>query len=267
MSRCGERAATAIVAVAMMAACDLSTKNADVTSISNLRLPSPSVVVGDVMRDSLGAPAPLSIEVFDAHGNVVANPTLVFSHLDSTISIDASGLVHGLKRDTVGARVVVGSGGLQTPQNRIFVSVAPKKAAKSAGASAPAITFDTRIDTTVQTNWSPLLPVTLTDSTGVGAQGFIATYSIVRSPAPLTVGVPTVYIANDAGAATTRDTSDLAGVVSRRVVLRQAAVGDAALLSGTKTDTIIVRMTATYRAAAIPGTPVDFVIPVAAKKP
>jgi hypothetical protein len=266
MSRWSERVAAGAVAAAMICACDLSTKNADVASISNLRLPSPSVIVGDVMRDSLGTPTPLSVDVFDAHGAIVANPTLVFSRLDSTISIDPSGLVHGLTRDTVGARVVVGSGGLQTPQNRIFVTVAPKKATKSVGA-APAIVFDTRIDTTVQTNWSPLLSVTLADSSGVGAQGFIATYSIVRSPAPLTAGVPTIYIANDAGAATTRDTSDHTGVVSRRVVLRQSAIGDQALLTGSKTDTIIVRMTALYRAAAIPGTPIDFVIPVSAKKP
>jgi hypothetical protein len=105
----------------------------------------------------------------------------------------------------------------------------------------------------------------MTDASQVGAQGFIVAYSIVRSPAPLKAGVPTAYIGNDIGAATTRDTTDHTGAAARRVVLRQAAIGDTDLLNGRKTDTIIVRATASYGGQAIPGTPIDFFIPVSRK--
>jgi hypothetical protein len=266
MSRGSARAVAAIAIMAVAVACDLTTKTGDVTSISSLRLPAPSVVVGDVMRDSLGVPTPAMVDAFDGEGRMIVNPHVVFSVLDSTITIDSSGFVHGVHRDTTGARVAAGVGGLQTPITRIPVTSAPATAAKTAGA-APAIAFDTRVDTSVQTNWSPLLGVTVLDASGGGAQGVIAAYSIVRSPAPLTAGVPTVFLADEGGRGTSRDTTTFAGLASRRVVLRQAAVGDADLLAGRKTDTIVVRVTASYAGKVIPGLPVDFIVPVAAKKP
>jgi hypothetical protein len=255
----------ALAVIVAIAACDLSTTQGDIASISTLELPAPSVVIGDVLRDSLGTPAPLSIEVFDATGTPIANAPVVFTAPDTTIKVDPSGVVHGLFRDTIGARVIAGAGGLQTPVTRLFVSVPPTIAAKTA-TTTPTIVFDTHaLDTIAQSNWSPLLGVTMTDANKVGAQGFIVAYSIVRSPAPLKAGVPTAYIGNDIGAATARDTTDHTGTAARRVVLRQAAIGDTGLLNGTKTDTIIVRATASYGGQAIPGTPIDFFIPVSRK--
>jgi hypothetical protein len=254
------------VVLAAIAACDLTTSAGEIASISTINLPSPSVVIGDVMRDSLGAPAPVSIDVFDANGRQITDAHLTLRHLDSTITIESSGLVHGVSRDTVGARIVIGAGGLQTPIARVFVSVAPSKA-KNAMTAAPAIVFDSHVDTTAQTNWSPLLVVELTDANGVGAQGFITQYSLVRTPAPLTPQTPTAYLANDAGATSSRDTTDHAGVAGRRVVLRQAAIGDSVLLDGNKIDTIIVRVTASYAGVVVAGMPIDFIVPVSAKKP
>jgi hypothetical protein len=257
----------ALAVIVAIAGCDLSTTRGDIASISTLELPAPSVVIGDVLRDSLGTPTPLSIEVFDATGTPIANAPVVFTAPDTTIAVDASGVVHGLFRDTIGARVIAGAGGLQTPVSHLFVSVPPTVAAKTTTTTTPTIVFDTHaLDTLAQSNWSPLLGVTMTDASKVGAQGFIVRYSIVRSPTPLKAGVPTAYIGNDIGAATARDTTDRTGAAARRVVLRQAAIGDIDLLSGTKTDTIIVRATASYGGQAIPGTPLDFFIPVS-KKP
>jgi hypothetical protein len=253
-----------VLALATIAgACDLSTKNAEVGAISDLHIPSPSVVVGQLMRDSTGAEAPVALDVFDANGQLLPTHPVTF-WFDQSIGVDKFGFVRGMFRDTVGARLVGSAGNIQTPEHRIFVSVPPQIAIKGSGTTA--ISFDTNIVTTAQTNRSQALELTVTDNQGLGAQGFIATYTIIRSPTPLTAGQVTAFIANDAATAMPRDTTDHAGLASRRVVLRQAGIGDAALLGGTKTDTIIVRVTASYGGSAIPGTPVDFIVPVA-KKP
>lgn len=265
----------AMTAVTAMACSDIfgSASRSAIASISALSLPYPTVVVGDVMRDSLGVAAPVSIVAFDADGNVVANQTPTFTILDATkstlstsLAIDQNGFVHGLARDTVGARVFAGFGTLTAPARRIFVSVAPSKATKTIATWE--INFDPLVtDTLTQSNWSPPLELTLTDASGITtAQGFIVTYAVIRFPAPLNPGDQAAYIGDDVGKPSGRDTTDLRGVASRRVVLRQSKLDTVSVRKGLKTDTIIVRATVRYNGADLPGTPLDYVIPVK-KKP
>jgi hypothetical protein len=262
-----------MTAVAVMACSDIfgSASRNTIASISALSLPSPTVVVGDVMRDSLGVPAPVTIVAFDADGNVVANQTPTFTILDATkstlstsLTIDQNGFVHGVTRDTVGARVFAGLGTLTAPAQRIFVSVAPTKAAKTVATLD--INFDPQVtDTLAQSNWSAL-GLTLTDGSGLAAQGFVITYAITRFPTPLATGDTAAYLADDAGRASARDTTDIRGVASRRIVLRQSKLDTVAVRKGLKTDTIVVRATVKYNGADIAGSPFDYVVPVK-KKP
>lgn len=267
MTRAIRRLSIGILGVGIVAACSLDTNNPEVGSIGDLKIPSPSVVVNDVMRDSLGNEARLALDVYDANGLLLANQTVSLQVLDSSIIVDQLGFVHGLKRDSIGARVIAGVSGLQTPQHRIVVSVPPQVTIRDTTASS--IAFDVlKTDTASRTNWSSIpMTLTLKDANGVPAQGFIVKYEVIRSPSPsLTAGIPTAYVGDETARPTSRDTTDQLGVAARRVILRLYNVNDQALLSGTKTDSIIVRATASYAGAAIPGTPVDFVIPVS-KKP
>ena len=155
--------ALATVILAAVVACDpLATSNKSVTvaSISDLHLPSPAVVIGQVMRDSLGNEAPLGLTAFDADGRVLLNTPIFINVLDSSVTIDQFGFVKGLFRDSIGARVVAGAGSLQTPQNRILVSVQPQVSA--IGPAPTFINFTVLTDSSNQTNWSPPLQVTLT---------------------------------------------------------------------------------------------------------
>src|SRR5262249_40919727 len=61
----------AAVVLAIAACIDMSAPNNGVASISTLLLPSPSVVIGDVMRDSTGVPAPLAVTPFDQAGKAL----------------------------------------------------------------------------------------------------------------------------------------------------------------------------------------------------
>lgn len=244
-----------------------------IASISALGLPYPTVVVGDTMRDTLGVATPVTITAFDVDGKAVTTEAPHFTILDATTStvattvqVDQNGYVHGLALDPVGARVYAGFGTLIAPVQRITVSVAPTTATKSAATTE--IVFDiTTTDSTVQTNWSPPLELTLRNGAGTAALGFIVTYAITRSPAPKAANdPPTAFLVNDVGKASSRDTTNLAGVAGRRVILRQLAIGNDSVRAGLITDTIIVRATAKYNGLAIAGTPVDYVIPLK-KKP
>jgi hypothetical protein len=268
-------AVAVITAVTGLACSDIlgSASRSPIASISALSLPYPTVVIGDVMRDSLGEAAPVSIQAFDASGKLVTDQSPQFTILDattntlaSTVQIDQSGIVHGIARDTVGARVFAAFGTLTAPAQRVLVSVAPTRAAKTIAAWD--INFvDTIPDTLRSSNWSLPLELTLTDASGsIGAQGFVITYAVTRFPAPLNPGDQAAYIGDDTGKPSARDTTDFKGLASRRVVLRQSKLDTASVRKGLKTDTIIVRATVKYNGVDVAGTPLDYIIPVT-KKP
>jgi hypothetical protein len=263
-----------MTAVAAMACSDIfgGASRSPIASISALALPYPTVVVGDVMRDSLGQAAPVSIQAYDANGNVVTSQLPTFTVLDATTStlatsvqIDQNGFVHGLIRDTLGARVFAGFGTLTAPPQRVIVSVAPAKATRPVDTLQ--ISFiDSVTDTLRTSNWSGLLELMLTDASGTGAQGFVVTYAVTRYPAPLNPGDQAAYIADATGKPSGRDTTKSKGTAGRRVVLRQSKLDTASVRRGLKIDTITVRATVKYNGADVSGTPIDYIIPVS-KKP
>jgi hypothetical protein len=259
----GRRALLGATAV-IIAACELGGPHSGVVSISNLKLPFPSVVVGDLMRDSLGTPSPLTITAFGANGEPIVGEPVTFVALDSTVTIDPDGTIRGVTRDTLGGRIVAGAGGLQTPPQRVIVTIAPTTVTPSPDPTA--IQFiNTEPDTSKNTNWSPGLVLTVTGAAGAAAQGYIVTYSLIETPDPEVPGTPTAYIGDDSARPTARDTTDTKGVSSRRVILRQTAIAFATR-DGSRTDSVIVSASVKYLGADIPGSPVQFIVPIG-KKP
>lgn len=251
----------AAIALTIVAGCTaLEEPGGNIGAISTLQVPSPSIVLGDVMRDSTGAPAPVRVIVYDRRGAPIEGAAVTYLSLDPSVSVDASGQLSGLTLDPEGARIVGGIDNLQTAPVRVFVTVAPTGAA--ATSTGGSILFTPLTDTTNNTNWSDTLGVRVTGAGGAGAQGFVVDYTIERAPTQ-TGTRPAVYLADPATQrASTRDTTSASGYASRRLILRQTAVGDAALLSGTKVDTIAVRATVRYGGVDIPGSPLTFLVPV-----
>src|ERR1051325_4553974 len=115
-----------VAAIAFGVSClDMSSPSATVSSISTIRLPSPSVALGDTMRDSAGAVTPLRVAALNANGDTIQGATLTFFLLDRGAHVSASGLVIGDSLTTV--RVVASTGTLQTPPVSIPVTTAPAK--------------------------------------------------------------------------------------------------------------------------------------------
>ena len=89
------RALSLAAAVTAVACFELSGPNDGVVSITGIRAASPAVAVNDVMRDSNGNPAPLTIIALDENGDTVRDVQATFVVIDDGASVDAAALVRG----------------------------------------------------------------------------------------------------------------------------------------------------------------------------
>src|SRR5216110_2295736 len=93
--------AVAIAATIGVSCIDMSSPVGGVASISNLVLPSPSVVRGDTMRDSTGKATPLRARLLDGKGDTVRDTRVTFFVLDKGAHVDTAGLLYGDSLTTV----------------------------------------------------------------------------------------------------------------------------------------------------------------------
>jgi hypothetical protein len=242
----------AAAAALLAAACiDMGAPKSGIASISTLLLPSPSVVLGDVMRDSAGAPAPLRVEAFDVNGTAVPGQTSAFFVLDRGAHVDATGMFFGDSLSTV--RVVGTIAGLQTPTANVVVTVAPDTVTRFGTGDTTSIHAAAGDSTKTQ---SGPLSVVVRNRTGAGASGFVIRYRIIYSPPARSTTLGVAYLGDDQSRPTAVDTTDASGAASRRAVLRGAQLGT------DKPDSIVVQASVTYKGVAVKGSPVRFVIPV-----
>jgi hypothetical protein len=248
----------AIVAVACV---DMSAPKGP-ASISALQLPSPSVVVGDVMRDSTGAPAKLDVIAYDASGARLTDVAPQFFATDSgaPATVDLSGTVTGTKVGTV--HVVGQIGTLQTPAAAIPVTVAPTLIARTT-TTTDTLIAPLSVDTTQKGTGAAAVTVTGVGPTApVGATGFIVKYKLLHAPSTISSSKsPAVFLADDQGNPSTVDTTDAAGHASRSVVVITAFLGDTSLLKGS-VDSAVVTAETSYKGALVSPSPLRMVIPI-----
>jgi len=254
-----------VVAVALGLACvDMSAPKGP-ASISNLRLPSPSLVVGDTMRDSTGTPAPLTITAFDANGNPAVAPGARFFITDTTkaATLALSNLLIG---NRLGASIIIGQlGTLQTSPVTLPVTNRPAKLVKVSLDSLLVVPFPSAADTTL--NGVSVVSLNVLSAQDSASQGIIVRYTLARTLSPKNASRAAVVIADGGGKPGSVDTSTATGSSSRHIVVFSALLGDAALLGGTKIDTIIVEARASYAKAELSNSPIRFIIPVKVSPP
>jgi hypothetical protein len=230
----------------LFAACvDIPTGADDVLSFRFVPFPSPAVVIGDTLRDSLGVTTPIQVMAFNFQGEEIAAPEVRFSAVDRGILVDSlTGFIVG---DSV--RAVA----------RIRATVAGVS-----GTASIAVTL--RPDSVVGVNATDTLSYALADTTthvsdpmGVkvlhlGAPGdttvasWLVSFSIV-SPADTAIA----HLVNDSGIRSTLDTTDTRGVGTRRVKLNVTRL--TAL-----EDSVIVEAFVKYRGVNVRGSPARLVL-------
>jgi hypothetical protein len=227
-----------------LACTKIPTADDSVLSFTVNPLPSPSVVVGDSLRDSLGVVRPITVSAFNFQGGAIPSPQVRFSAADRGIHVDSvSGVVTGDSVRT-GARVIVRVGTIQSPV-QIAVSLRPDSAAPL---NARDSLLYSLTDTTV--NVSNAMGLTLLHGRGTDSAvvGYKVSFRLI-SPAGTIA-----QLVNDNGATgTTADTTDASGNATRRVKLNVAQLTSA-------TDSVIVQASASYRGVQVRGSPVRLVL-------
>jgi hypothetical protein len=254
-------AGSALVAVACI---DMSAPKG-AASISTLLLPSPSVVVGDSMRDSLGVVAPLRVIAYDADNTPITNLPAQFFVTDSAPAghIDSGALLLGDKQGTL--HVIGQISGVQTTPVDVPVTVAPKTLALGPIIDTLRVSLVRIGDTTVATADVVHIPVTLKGIGDTAVIKFVVKYELKSAPATIAGStVPAVSLVDDGNRASVVDTTDGSGA-SRTLLVRAGLLANDSLPAGKKTDSAVVIVTTSYRGKPVAGSPLRVAVPLKAK--
>ena len=98
----------AVIAGAVVLACvEIPTGTDDVLSFEVNPLPSPSVIAGDTLRDTLGVVAPIRVTAFNYQGEEVEDIAARFRAFDARIRVDSiTGVVVGDSASSSASRVL-----------------------------------------------------------------------------------------------------------------------------------------------------------------
>lgn len=211
---------------ALISCVELSGPSSGLSAISPIIVAWPSVVVNDQLRDSLGAVAPLRVDVFDGEGNEVDDAEVRFIALDTGLTVGLDGIVVGTRIRTSPARVVaqVRRGGdvLQTPEVNVDVVPQPDSVSPTHDTTFAAKTFSITDPAAVTSD--PLGVMVLSRGTGgggaVGVRSWIVRYEILAQP-PGQNGQPTALFTGAGEARVTYDTTDATGAAKDRTIAFQ----------------------------------------------
>jgi hypothetical protein len=239
---------TALGAVGAVACSDVSGSSTSVLSIEFDSLASPSVVVGDTLRDTSGAVAFPVVHAFNFKGAEIVPSQAWFQSPDSGVVVDsATGIIVGDSLRSTPARIVATVGTLQAIQ-QLNVTLRPDLIAAVNGSDSLSYSL---IDTTV--NVSPQLTVKLTHGISPNdsaVTSYIVSFAIVSQSNPQ-LGV----LVNDAGKPSFVDTTGADGVAGRAIRLHPVF-----LAPGVSIDSIIVNATAKFGGTPVSGSPVRLVL-------
>ncbi|MCU0622969.1 MAG: hypothetical protein MUF53_03785 [Gemmatimonadaceae bacterium] len=228
-----------------------------------LQLPWPSVVVGDTLRDSTGAAAPLRAFVFDGDGRRLTTAVVTFVPLDTGVRQFGTGGLVSTGWRTSPVRLVASVDGLQSRPLPLLVTRRPDTLV-AASATAPVVSYalpqvdPTNLSTAVQVRLRSRQVVSGAppDST---VPGWVVRFAVVQGPT--TTRVDSVQLVAEAAsisvagltARTERDTTDAAGTAGVKLrVFPQ--VGQ------TTEDSVVLQATAEAFGRPVPGSPVRLVV-------
>lgn len=211
------RVGLSALAAAMVAGCiELSVDPSTIGSIEFPPPASPSLILGDTLRDSTGALARLQARVFTTGGDEITDIAITYVNSDSLVRIVDGALV--VTNDTLPgtARVYAEAGGLQSSARTLEVvrrpdTLAARVAVDTVAYGVPAVDTSTAVGFFVRRG-----------STGVGSMR--VTLQLLRAGVPLAVADTTTYaLVNAQGRVSNVDTTDTSGLVERRFRLRTVA--------------------------------------------
>jgi hypothetical protein len=227
-------------------------------SISELQLPSPSVVVNDTMRDIAGNAAPIRVIAFDINNMPIPNVNTELFITDSLpaahFTADAK-LVGGNK---VGSVNIIGQvNQLQTPGVVVPVTYRPTTVTAS-----PVLPLAVPLSGDSTQRGSTAISVTVSGGKDSASQGIIVRYVIDSAPPYDDPRFPAVYFTNGVGGKPSSvDTTKASGLATRQLSASAVQFKPGALPAG-QTDTVFVTVSVRYAGKDVPGSPVSVHVPI-----
>jgi hypothetical protein len=261
---------------AALSCTDLPTDPKTPFAISFSHAPSPSVVLGDVLRDSTGAPAPLEAIAFNLRGDTIQDATITyFLVAKDTQPVALAGDQITALADTVyigdTARVVAVAGGVQSTPLRIVVTVRPDSI-RRVGADTvrfPLLALDT-VPLSAAMQVKLLHLVTASER---ARDTVVPVYEVryhVDSTSSHLSDTSYVTISDGSHHYAPVDTTDVNGIAARQLRVRRAKYPYAYEQippGGSAVDTVYVSATARYRGTEVAGGPIRFRVFVTLSKP
>jgi hypothetical protein len=235
------------LAASIAAGCTDITDNASsALSLQFDPLASPSVVLGDSLRDTTGALATPVVRAFNFQGGLITAPPVSFHSADPGVTVDpVTGVVRGDSLLSTPARIVASVGSLQAVQ-RIDVTLRPDLVT---AVNANDTLQYSLVDTTL--NVSDPLTVKVTHGTPTAdsaVKSYVVSFAVVSS------GNPELATLIDGARASLVDTTDASGVAGRALRVRPVHLG------AVTEDSVIVNATVKYRGEPVSGSPVRLVL-------
>jgi hypothetical protein len=269
MAARARRLAVVVLAATGTGACSqIGVNPEEPAAIELSSMTSPSIVIGDSLRDENGVAAPIRAIVRNIRGEVIndAPVTYVYAEFnrDSALIVDpVTGYVRAVRLPTGEARIAARVGTTLQVLQRISVTTRPDSLDRD---GLPAITglVTTLPDTTrasADANTSVPLGVVVrhieNETTVTTVANWVVFFSLVSPVNPGNDSTAAVFLVNDVGRASVVDTSNAQGIASRRVRIRAAEFP-----VGAAPDSVVVEARASYRGVELRGSPVRMVLPV-----
>ena len=258
------------VAVAVATACaDVGTGPDVPAAIELPPFAFPTIVVGDTLRDSLGAVAPIKAIVRNSSGDIIADakPSYLYADFtrDSAFWVDSvKGIVVARAKVTAG-RLAARIGSSLQVLRTLSSTVRPDTAVL--GSAPPALIVSLLPDTgrtRAEGNTTGGVSVqlrNLQETTPVGVDGWLVSFRLVKPTNPTNDTTKGVFLVDEQLRASMLDTTSSEGTASRRVRVRPASF-PVPQGSARVTDTVIVEATARYRGQLVRGAPVRVLVQV-----
>ncbi len=238
-------------------------------AIEMTALPSPSVVIGDTLRNINGVVTPVVATVRNLAGDIIADAPVRYLYADfsrdSALDVDsATGLVVAVKAATGSARLAARIGSSLQVLRQLAVVQRPDSVDR-VGQSDLAVFTTTLPDTgrnTATSNTSPALTVVVrhidtTANTAAGVGSWPVRFELVTPANSTNDTTQSVFLVDDSGRPSVLDTTDNSGVAGRKVRIRAAQFPAAGV-----TDSVIVRAVVTYKGQPLLGAPFRLALPV-----
>lgn len=238
----------AIPSVIAIACTDISGGGNAILSLQFDTLASPSVVVGDTLRDTTGAVILPVVHAFNYKGGEITAAKIYFQSPDSGVTVDsATGVIVGDSLRSTPARIIATAGNLQAVQ-RINLALRPDTIVASTAVDTIKYSLlDSTKNSSQVMSVKLLHGLTTTDSV---VTNYIVSFAIVSESNPNLADLVT-----EAGKLSHVDTTDATGIAGRKILVHSVN-----LSSATAVDSVIVHATAKYRGQPVPGSPVRLVV-------